>query len=183
MGMLGRLQPGSQVYQSSGEAAVQQKLPSKFISNMPPPSPLQGFNPPPSSAYNDPATVARVDRHERMVGMRYLYALGHQQVPIKRLGADGTPVPWTSGFQPYTHGPIHDAGFNDALYQAGYPGYNLALSFKVPNITGVPGAGSPPVTGPAGSNEHVPTRGQQKLTNITQKLTRVRRAAGGPRNT
>lgn len=183
MGGLGRLQPGAQVYQSSGEATEQQKLPVKFISNLPPPSPLQGFMRPPQSAYNDPATVAVVDRHERMVGMRYLYALGHQRVPIKRLGADGQPSPWTSAFQPNTHGPIHDAGFNDALYQAGYPGYNLALSFKVPTLPQGP-SGSPPVTGGAqGTNQHVPTRGQQKLHNITQKLTRVRRATGQPRGT
>lgn len=163
---LGRLQPGSQFVQASGEATEQ--LPVKYISNMPPPSPLQGFNPPPSSAYNDPHTVARVDRHERMNGMRYLYALGHQQVPVHRLGADGQPYPWTSGFQRDTHGPIHDAGFNDALYQAGYPGFNLGLSFKVPTLP---------------QNQTVPTRGVHKMVRISQKLIRVRRATGQPLNT
>jgi len=89
-------------------------------------------------------------------------------MPIHRLGADGQPYPWNSGFQPDSHGPIHDAGFNDALFQAGYPGFNLGLSFKVPTLP---------------QNETVPTRGVQKMINITQKLTRVRRATGQPRNT
>lgn len=168
MAGLGKYQPSAQYYQSSGEATQQQQLPKKFISNMPPPSPIQGFNPPPYASYNDPRNVPRVDRHERMVGMRYLYATGHQVMPVQRLGADGQPYPWDSGYNTNLHGPIHDAGFNDALYQAGYPGFNLALSFKVPTLP---------------QNVTVPTRGVQKLANISQKLIRVRRAAGNPRNT
>lgn len=182
--MSGLARSGSAAYyQASGEATTQERLPEKFVSNMPPPSPIQGYLPPPHAGYHDPATTPAVDRHERMAGMRYLYALGHQVVPIKRLGADGTPYPWNSGFQRYTHGPIHDAGFNDALYQAGYGGFNLGLSFKVPTLPQGP-SGSPPVTGSGdGSNQHVPTRGQQKLTSISQKLTRVRRATGQPGGT
>lgn len=163
---LGRYQP--QYYQSSGEATDQAQLPEKFISNMPPPSPINGYNPPPHASYCDPRNVPKVDRHERTNGMRYLYALGHVMMPVKRLGADGQPYPWTSGFNKNMHGPIHDAGFNDALYQAGYPGFNLGLSFKVPTLA---------------QNQTVPTRGVQKSINITQKLVRVKRATGQPRNT
>lgn len=165
---LGRYQPSQQFYQSSGEATEQAQLPTKFITVQPPPSPINGYNRPPHASYNDPRNVPKVDRHERMVGMRYLYALGHVVMPVKRLGADGQPYPWNSGFQKQMHGPIHDAGFNDALFQAGYPGFNLGISFKVPTLP---------------QNQTVPTRGVQKSINITQKLTRVRRATGQPRNT
>jgi hypothetical protein len=77
--------------------------------------------------------------------MRYLYARGAQKQPISILGTgpDVGQAVWSSSFQPYLMGPIHDAGFDDALFQAGYPGFNLGLSFKVPvlpeNPTGGPG--------------------------------------------
>lgn len=103
-----------------------------------------------------------------MNGMRYLYALGHLTMPVKRLGADGPPSPWTSSFNEQMHGPIHDAGFNDALYQAGYPGFNLQTSFKVPTLP---------------QNVVRPNRGVLKSINITQKLTRVKRATGQPKGT
>jgi hypothetical protein len=87
-----------------------------------------------------------VYRGQREVGMRYLYARGAVRQPISPLGTGpdiGNAV-WSSDFQPDFMGPIHDAGFNDALFQAGYPGFNLGLSFKVPvlpeNATGGPGA-------------------------------------------
>jgi hypothetical protein len=85
-------------------------------------------------------------RGQRRNGMRYLYARGAVRQPISPLGTGpdiGTAV-WSSAFQPDDMGPIHDAGFNDALYQAGYGGFNLGLSFKVQklpeNPTGGPGA-------------------------------------------
>lgn len=77
-----------------------------------------------------------VDRHERKAGMRYLYARGQVRQPISPLGTGpdlGNAV-WSSEFQPDFQGITHDAGFNDALYEAGYPGYNLALSFKVAKL-------------------------------------------------
>lgn len=74
--------------------------------------------------------------------MKYMYAAGNTRMPIQRLGADGVPYPQDSAAQPNIFGLIHNAGFNYALYQAGYPGYNLGLSFKVQQTeynTGNPG--------------------------------------------
>jgi hypothetical protein len=85
-----------------------------------------------------------VYRGQRRIGMRYLYARGAVRQPISQLGTGpdlGVAV-WSSDYQPdfFT---LHDWGFNDALFQAGYPGFNLGLSFKVPvlptNMTGGPG--------------------------------------------
>lgn len=75
-----------------------------------------------------------VYRGNRTAGMRYLYAHGAVRQPISPLGTgpDLGQAVWSSDFQPDLIGPIHDAGFNDALFQAGYPGFNLGLSFKVP---------------------------------------------------
>jgi hypothetical protein len=88
-----------------------------------------------------------VFRGNRMVGIRHLYARGAVRQPISPLGTGpdlGIAV-WTSDFQPDDMGPIRNAGFNDALFQAGYPGFNLGLSFKVmklpENQTGGPGGG------------------------------------------
>lgn len=81
---------------------------------------------------------------QRVVGMRYLLARGAVTQPLQKLGVGnrlGIAV-WSSEFQPKL-ASTHDAGFNDALFQAGYPGFNLGLSFKVPtlqtNATGGPG--------------------------------------------
>jgi hypothetical protein len=91
-----------------------------------------------------------VMRGDRVVGMRYLYARGAVAQPISPLGTGpdiGIAV-WSSDANPDFMGPIHDAGFNDALFQAGYPGFNLGLSFKVPSFqareqkTGGPGGGN-----------------------------------------
>lgn len=87
----------------------------------------------------------RVDHGQRTRGMRYLWAHGAVRQPISPLGTgpDVGQAVWSSSFQPDLIGPIHDAGFNDALFQAGYPGFNLGLSFKVQtlqeNATGGPG--------------------------------------------
>jgi hypothetical protein len=74
-----------------------------------------------------------VYRGQRMTGMRYLYARGGVRQPISQLGTgpDIGIATWNSDFQP-DQVSLHDAGFNDALFQAGYPGFNLGLSFKVP---------------------------------------------------
>jgi hypothetical protein len=85
-----------------------------------------------------------VYRGQRENGMRYLYARGAVRQPISPLGTGpdiGNAV-WSSDFQP-DFLTLHDWGFNDALFQAGYPGFNLGLSFKVQtlqeNATGGPG--------------------------------------------
>jgi hypothetical protein len=74
-----------------------------------------------------------------MVGMRYLYGTGHRRMEVTRDAAGAIANPFISKFQQMLHGPIFNAGFNDALFQAGYPGFNLGLSFGVqtpepPNI-------------------------------------------------
>lgn len=167
---LGGLAPNNQVYASQGESTPAAPLPEKYISTPPPAAPLsdrQHFVIEVANPYNAPI----VKRAPRRKGMRYMYSLGHIRMPIQRLGADGQPFPWDSSFQPKLHGPIHNAGFNDQLFQAGYPGFNLGLSFRVPTVA------APAMPQPPQSN---PNRGFQKLTNISQKLIRVTRAQTGP---
>lgn len=138
---LGLLQPGGatqQYYQASGEATPQGKLPEKFQAQNVNASPLSGREPMPPDwvPYNSARRTMVVERAERMVGMRYLYSRKVQRQPYERVGQPGgqPPRPYISGYQPNNRGPIRNAGFNDALYQAGYPGFNLGLSFKVPTI-------------------------------------------------
>lgn len=96
------------------------------------PSPVSSSNQIPSEPTRWKAPI--VYRGQRTVGMRYLWAHGGVRQPISPLGTGpdiGNAV-WSSSFQPELVGPIHDAGFNDKLYESGYPGFNLGLSFKVP---------------------------------------------------
>ena len=75
-------------------------------------------------------------------GMRYLYANMHQRQPVSPLGTGpdlGVAV-WSSEFQPNL-GSLRDYGFYDLLYRAGYPGFNLGLSFRVPVNASVGGQG------------------------------------------
>lgn len=74
-----------------------------------------------------------VHREQDVAGMRYLDANGMQVQPLQALGAGGNTrmgiAVWDSDFQPNLHSR-HNWGFYDKLFQAGYPGFNLALSFK-----------------------------------------------------
>lgn len=139
VGRLGAGSKSAQVWNASGEATEQVPLPGKFESNRPATSPIASHldTPTDHTSFMPGQPNAVVLRAPRMKGMRYLYASGAMRMPIRRMGADGVPFPWRSNFQPVLHGPIHDAGFNDALYQAGYPGFNLGLSFKVDQIPSV----------------------------------------------
>lgn len=77
-----------------------------------------------------------VQRAQRRKGMRYLLARGAVRQPLSAMGSPGPDIGnavWISEFQP-NFSTLHDAGFNDALFQAGYPGFNLGLSFKVPVV-------------------------------------------------
>jgi hypothetical protein len=74
-----------------------------------------------------------VRRGQNTAGMRYLYSDARNIQPLSRLGT-GTKIGIAvaqSFFQPYL-GVLRDYGFYDKLYQAGYPGFNLGISFKVP---------------------------------------------------
>lgn len=129
---LGRLDP--QYYQASGVAAPQAELPEQFRSNPVPPSPLSGHL---TVGYMESWDIRRapvVSRVERTVGMRHLYSYGADKQNPRNQGADGPSLPWNSGFQKWFSGSIRNGHFNDALFQAGYPGFNLGLSFKVPNL-------------------------------------------------
>jgi hypothetical protein len=97
-------------------------------------SPVSGHMQVPSEPTEWQAPV--VMRGQRRNGMRYLYARGAVRQPISPLGTgpDLGQAVWSSDFQPDLMGPIHDAGFNDSLFQAGYPGFNLGLSFKVQTL-------------------------------------------------
>lgn len=131
-GHLGRMNP--QYYQSSGESTPQAQLPEQFVATNPASSPLSGHL---AVGYMESWDIRRapvVSRVERTVGMRYEYARGMTRMPITRNSADGPPLPWNSSFQQYDQGPIRNGAYNDALFQAGYPGFNLGLSFKVPNL-------------------------------------------------
>jgi hypothetical protein len=77
-----------------------------------------------------------VMRGQRRAGARYLDALGAVRQPISFLGSGpdiGIAV-HSSAFNP-DQVQRHDAGFNDALFEAGYPGFNLGLSFKVAQLS------------------------------------------------
>jgi len=130
---LGRLQP-AQYFQASGESTPQAKLPEQFVSTPQPASPIGSANMLPYENWHATNAMSYVDRHERMEGMRTLYQRGMTRMPIRRDGADGTPRPWNSAANRNDMGPIRNGHFNDALFQAGYPGYNLGLSFKVQNL-------------------------------------------------
>jgi len=83
-----------------------------------------------------------VNRGQDTRGMRYLWADMRQRQPISPLGTGpdiGTAV-WSSEFQPDL-GSLRDYGFYDLLYRAGYPGFNLGLSFRVPVNPSVGGSG------------------------------------------
>lgn len=85
-----------------------------------------------------------VRRAQDTRGMRYLWADIRQRQPISPLGTGkkiGIAV-WSSSFQPIL-GTLRDYGFYDLLYRAGYPGFNLGLSFKVQQnpIVGTQGPG------------------------------------------
>jgi len=94
-------------------------------------SPLGTASQVPSLPVNWKAPV--VLRGQDTRGMRYLYANMHQRQPVSPLGTGpdlGVAV-WSSEFQPNL-GSLRDYGFYDLLYRAGYPGFNLGLSFRVP---------------------------------------------------
>jgi hypothetical protein len=107
------------------------------------PSPIAGHLNIPSEPTQWKAPV--VYRGQRMNGMRYLYSRGAVRQPLSMMGTPGPDLGqavWNSDFQPDLL-TLKDWGFNDALFQAGYPGFNLGLSFKVQqlqkNATGGPG--------------------------------------------
>lgn len=97
-------------------------------------------------------------------GMRYLYADMHQRQPISPLGT-GSDVGigvWSSEFQPNL-GTLRDYGFYDLLYRAGYPGYNLGISFRVPVNPSVGGQGP-------GSNIHMASPNKRIIVNVFQRV-------------
>lgn len=135
MAQLGRLSPSTPVYMTSGEATPSQKLPDKFAATPQPNSPLSSKQRlQPEYAAGPGGQSAVVLRAPNMHGMRYLYARGMRRQPIARMGQSAIPRPYISAYQDKDMGPIRNGGFNDALFQAGYPGFNLGLSFKVPSI-------------------------------------------------
>lgn len=86
-------------------------------------------NPPAHSAPSTRAPV--VNRRNRLKGMRFLYSRGAQVNRQFQMRATGQVQ--SSRFQPQIASTWF-ACFNDALYQAGYPGTNLGISEKVPTI-------------------------------------------------
>lgn len=137
------------VWQASGEATPSVKLPDQYVPTARSTNAIHSAQAMPPDWNGNVRREPIVQRAERTVGMKYMYVRGQVRMPIHPLGADGTPVPWDSSFQPNLQGIIHNAGFNNALYQAGYPGYNLGISFKVQNINDA--STLAPATGRAGT--------------------------------
>src|SRR5215469_8620663 len=117
-----------------------------------------------------------VNRHQVRRGMRYLYALGAVRQPLSVLGTgpDVGQAVWTSSFQPFLSS-LHDAGFNDALFQAGYPGFNLGLSFKVPTLPVSDASGA--IDGP-GYAMRMTTRMRRNLLNAAQRNSQANASSG-----
>lgn len=168
MATLNANQRAAGFYTAEGESTPESPLPEQFVSVFPGPSPFteQLDTPTDFAAFNSGSNSAVVQRAPRMVGMRYLYGRGMDRQPIQPLGACAIPRPWISRAQPDLEGPIHDAGFNDRLFQAGYPGFNLGLSFKVPTL--------PTKNAPAKNQVFAPI-------NISNAVNRLRRPSGTPR--
>ena len=72
-----------------------------------------------------------VDRHERQIGLRFLFSRGGRRFRQFIMMATGQVQ--SSAFQPY-NAWTWNASFNDSIYQAGYPGTNLGWSFKAATI-------------------------------------------------
>ena len=169
---LGNLTPGGQYYQASGEATQQPKLPKQFEAVNVASSPLSATlrQPPEWVPFNSPRATPVVNRRPRTKGMRYLYARFAQRQPWERIGQAGgvPPRPNISAFNVNEMGPIRDAGFNDALFQAGYPGFNLGLSFKVPTL--------PTMGGPRRNMD----QGGPQATSQKRGVVKIRRPSGRP---
>jgi hypothetical protein len=106
-----------------------------------------------------------VKRREDTRGMRYLWADIRQRMPISPLGTGpdiGNAV-WSSEFQP-VQGSLRDYGFYDLLFRAGYPGFNLGISFRVPVNPSV-GTNSP------GMNIKMHAPPQKFVVNVLKRAT------------
>lgn len=130
------------------------------------PSGLSASNRVPSEPHGWEAPI--VHRGQNTDGMRYLYAIGNVRQPLQEVG-HGTDLGiavWSGEFQPEQN-QRHNWGFYDRLFQAGYPGFNLGLSFKVAelqkNATGGPGYNM-----------------RMNVMPRFVKVQRVNRAGGGP---
>lgn len=158
-------------YQASGEATQQAPLPEKYEPTLPPASPISDHLP---AAYMYEGDIRRapiVQRQERTVGMRYLYARGMTRIPLAQgghLAAVGGSLVRSSDFNQNDMGPIRNDAFNDKLFQAGYPGFNLGLSFKVPKLE---------TNASGGNGKDMVMKSSQRGSNIVNAL---RRSAGGP---
>jgi hypothetical protein len=131
-GRLGSNSSSSGYFNASGESTPEAPVPTEFIPMARTTSRINDALAIPPDWNGNVRRQPIVQRAERVTGMKYLYVRGTVPMPIHPLGADGTPLPWNSSFQKLDFAPIHNAGFNYALFQAGYPGFNLGLSFKVP---------------------------------------------------
>lgn len=129
-------------YQASGESTPQAKLPDKYVSCLQPSSPLAANNPPAVEYEGDIRRAPIVNRRPRMRGMRTLYSRSMTPMPSLDVTVRSGVNVNNSDFNRKDMGPIRNGHFNDALYQAGYPGINLGLSFKVQTLpTQVTGPG------------------------------------------
>jgi hypothetical protein len=167
---LGALTPGNQYYNASGEATPEAKLPTEYQAQNVSSSPFVSVNRVPPEWMPDIKRAPVVDRRPRMNGIWHLYSRLLQRQPYERVGQPGgaPPRPYISAFQPNDMGPIRNGGFNNALYQAGYPGFNLGLSFKVQTL---PTGGGP--------RTNMDQGGPQTVSQ-TRKVRSIKRSTGNP---
>lgn len=162
-----RFQAG--VWQVSGESTPSAPLPETFVSTPKATSPIVGNYPYASEPAGDIRRAPIVNRREDTSGMRYLYANGAVIQPdISATARRGVNVNM-SEFNRIEHGPIHNAGFDDKHFRAGYPGFNLGLSFKVQTLP-------TQTTGPGFS-----MRMKNIVTTNNVVVNRLRRSSGAPK--
>lgn len=141
--LMGRKQSGHLDTEVNAGTGVEAPVEPAYYKSLSP-SPISAHMAVPSEAVGRNGAV--VMRGQRKAGMRYLWSRGSRRQPISPLGTgpDIGIATWDSAFQ-QDQVSLHDAGFNDALFEAGYPGFNLGLSFKVPvsekQSSGGPGYG------------------------------------------
>lgn len=173
MANLGLLNPGTaQYFQASGESTPQQKLPEQYKAMNAQTSPLSSSTrvPPDWIPAGSTKRAPVVTRRPRMNGIWHLYSRTMQRQPYERVGQPGgNPMnPYISAFNPNDMGPIRNAGFNNGLYQAGYPGFNLGLSFKVQTL--------PTQGGPRTNMD----QGGPQTVSQTRNVRNLRRSSGSP---
>ena len=121
--------------QGSASRAVAAYMPYYAPPTVPVGAMIRGSSPLPSNVMPSSASPSHgamaVNHAPRTLGLRFLYSRGGRR--IRQFIMQATGAVQSTAFQPYT-AYTWDGAFNDAIFQAGYPGRNLGISEKVPTI-------------------------------------------------